>query len=316
MFGFVRSLLPSLSALRAFEAAARHRSFKAAAAELHVTPTAVSHQIRSLEEELGVQLFVRRARRVDLTTAGELLHPTLETSFGAIARAIGLITRPSRPSSVGLTTTAAFAAKWLVPRLDRAPFPLRLQATETVLDLEPGVVDLAIRYGGRPHRHLEATPLFVDRFAPLASPRLGIRSPADLARQPRIEFDWKKSDRSTPTWARWSRRARRAPVRGRTARPPLHFSDESHAIQAAIAGHGVALLSLTLVVDELLANLLEVPFGPLLPGPTYHLVHPRDRPLSPATSQVKQWLIEEARSTREQLARILASTRTSLRSRS
>ena len=307
--------LPSLSALRAFEAAARHRSFKAAAAELHVTPTAVSHQIRSLEEEIGVRLFVRKARRVELTPQGELLHPTLESSFDAIAHAIGLVTRPSRPLSVGLTTTTAFAAKWLVPRLERAPIPLRLQATEDVIDLEPGVVDLAIRYGGRPPRHLEATPLFVDQFAPLASPRLGLRSPADLTRQPRIEFDWKKSDRSTPTWTRWSRRARRAP-RGRTARTPLHFSDESHAIQAAIAGHGVALLSLTLVAGELQANLLEVPFGPLLPGPTYHLVHPRDRPLSPAALQVKQWLIEEARSTSEQLARILANTRTSLRGRS
>jgi LysR family transcriptional regulator, glycine cleavage system transcriptional activator len=292
--------LPSLSALFAFEAAARHRSFKQAAVELHVTPTAVSHQIRALEGTLGVRLFSRKVRRVELTHWGELLLPTLSESFDAIAHAVGVVTRPSRREIVVLSATTAFTAKWLIPRLGRSPVALRLQATEEVLDLAPGVVDLAIRYGRGPYPHLDATPLVEDRFAPVASPRLRVRRWSDLARHPRLEFDWHKSDAATPTWSRWSRQAGlRTKLR---ASAEFRFSDESHAIQAAVAGHGVALISLSLVSEELRAKLLEIPFGPVIEGPTYHLVHSLGRPLSPAASTVKAWLLEEARTTREQLA--------------
>ena len=299
--------LPSLSALRAFEAAARHQSFKRAAAELHVTPTAVSHQIRILEETTGVRLFVRKARRVALTPAAEVLFPILRDSFDTIAQAVSTVARPAQRGLVTLSATTAFTAKWLVPRLAKlkAAHPslaLRLAASDDVVELETGAVDLAIRYGHGPYPRLDATPLIVDRFAPVASPRLRARTPSDLERHPRIEFDWHTADASNPTWARWSRAARR--VHRRTT-PALRFSDESHAIQAAIAGQGIALLSLTLVADELRAKLLELPFGPGMLGPTYHLVHARGKALSSAARTLKQWILDEAKATRaevEQLA--------------
>lgn len=307
--------LPSLAALRTFEAAARHRSFKNAAAELNVTPTAVSHQIRALEEAIGVKLFSRGARHVELTTAGAALFPILRDSFDAIWRAVDTAARRSHREVVTLTATTAFTAKWLVPRLGRAPAALRLQASEDVLDLDTGAVDLAIRYGRGPYRRFDATPLIRDRFAVTSSPRLEVRTYADLGRLPRLDFEWRKPEASTPTWARWARRARRA-LSGTKARA-VRFSDESHAIQAAIAGHGLAFLGLALVAEELETGLLEVPFGPVLEGPTYHLVHARARPLSPAASAVKQWLLDEARATREQLARLpvpaKAAPRTSAR---
>jgi LysR family transcriptional regulator, glycine cleavage system transcriptional activator len=307
--------LPSLSALRAFEAAARHQSFKRAAAELHVTPTAVSHQIRALEETTGVRLFVREVRRVVLTPAGEVLFPILRDSFDAIAQTLAIVARPARHAVVTLSATTAFTAKWLVPRLAkmRSAHPLialRLEASDELVDLEAGAVDLAIRYGRGPYPRLDATPLIVDRFAPVASPRLRVRSLSDLERHTRIEFDWRKADPTNPTWTRWSRALRR--VHRRSA-PALHFSDESHAIQAAIAGQGVGLLSLTLVAEELRTKLLEVPFGPVMSGPTYHLVHVHGRALSPAAQIVKAWIVDEARATRAEVEELALGKLTSKR---
>lgn len=177
--------------------------------------------------------------------------------------------------------------------------------------MRPWAISLHEQFVHRPSpERVSPTPLIVDRFAVVASPRLGVRSYADLVRLPRIEFDWRRPDASTPTWARWARRARRvlppALTKGR-AGSTLRFSDESHAIQAAVAGHGVALLSLTLVAEELRTRLLEIPLRPILDGPTYHLVHARDRPLSPAARTVKDWLLAEAHSTRDGLARLLVA---------
>ncbi|MDF2696622.1 MAG: LysR family transcriptional regulator [Labilithrix sp.] len=301
--------LPSLSALRAFEAAARHQSFKRAAAELHVTPTAVSHQIRLLEESTGVRLFVRETRRVVLTPAAEVLFPILRDSFDAIAQAVAVVARPAQQGVVTLSATTAFTAKWLVPRLAKMriahpSIALRLEASDDVIDLKAGAVDLAIRYGHGPYPRLDAMPLIVDRFAPVASPRLRVRTFSDLERHTRIEFDWHKADRSNPTWARWSRARKRV---HRRAAPALRFSDESHAIQAAIAGQGVALLSLTLVAEELRTKLLEVPFGPAMSGPTYHLVHTRREALSPAARTVKEWILAEARAARAEVDQLAIS---------
>jgi LysR family glycine cleavage system transcriptional activator len=288
-------MLPSLSALRVFEAAARHRSFKRAAAELHVTPTAVSHQIRLLEETLGLRLFERKTRQIVLTPSAEVLFPVVRESFDAIARALAVVSKPPDRGTVTLSATTAFTAKWLVPRIEKLSTShpnvvLRLQATDELVDLDDGSVDLAVRYGRGPYPRCEAIPLVVDRFAVVASPRLRVRRPSELERQTRLEFEWRNVAPSNPTWARWFSSA--GLVHRRTARA-VRFSDESHAIQAAVAGQGVALLSLTLVTDELRANLLEVPFGPILEGPTYTLVHARARPLAPAAQAVKAWIIDE-----------------------
>ena len=290
--------LPPLSALRAFEAAARHLSFKRAAGELNVTPTAISHQVKVLEDHLGVELFHRRARHVDLTAAALLLYPVLRDGFDRFADATEQIAARRQRPVVKISATTAFTAWWLLPRVPRfrAAHPdidLQLHASEDVVNVGTGQIDLAIRYGHGPYPGLRAKPMLADQFAPVASPGLTLRALADLRRVPLIHFDWRRVDPANPTWEVWFKVAAMPGIK-----PASHllFSDESHAIQAAVAGQGAALLSLVLVRDEIEAGRLVQPFGPILKSYTYHLVEAADRPSGEATQIAKTWLMEEIRS--------------------
>ncbi|MFY0476348.1 LysR substrate-binding domain-containing protein [Achromobacter marplatensis] len=286
-----RRFLP-LSALRAFEAAARLGSFKAAASELAVTPTAVSHQIRALEAQIGRVLFDRQVRKVSLSDAGAQLYPVLRDGFDAFEATLARLMQQPTRSQVSISATNAFTVKWLVPRMSdfRSRHPgidLQLQASDDLVDLRSTAVDIAIRYGRGPYPGLVTEPLFTDRFAPVANPRLGVVSADDLARVPLIRFDWKRPLPDNPTWERWFA------VAGRPLPPEagqLRFSDEGHAIQAAVAGHGIALVSLALIADELEAGHLVQPFGPAIEGHTYHLARHADRPPSAPVQAVAQWL--------------------------
>jgi LysR family glycine cleavage system transcriptional activator len=292
-----RRTLP-LSALRAFEAAARLGSFKAAATELAVTPTAVSHQIRALEAQTGLALFDRQVRKVALTEAGAQLFPVLRDGFDAFEATLARLTQPRTRVQVSISATNAFTVKWLVPRMSdfRSQHPgidLQLQASDELADLRSTAVDIAIRYGRGPYPGLVTQPLFTDRFAPVANPRLGVTSPADLARVPLIRFDWKQAHPENPTWERWFAVAR-LPQPQQASQ--LRFSDEGHAIQAAVAGHGIALVSLALIADELAAGHLVQPFGPEIDGHTYHLATYADRPPSAPVQTVAEWLRAQAAS--------------------
>jgi LysR family transcriptional regulator, glycine cleavage system transcriptional activator len=287
--------LPPLSALRAFEAAARCGSFKQAAIELAVTATAISHQIRSLEDHTGLVLFERRTRQVLLTEAGQFLYPVLREGFDSFAVALDRLRRTKSRATVAISATTAFTAKWLVPKVTRfqalhPDIDLQLHASDATVDLERNAIDLAIRYGRGPYPGLRADVMFTDRFAPVVNPSLGVRSPDDLGRVPLIHFEWHRPDPVNPTWASWFRAA------GLIASDPrsqLRFSDESHAIQAAVAGQGVALLSLSLVEDELAASRLTQPFGPVVQGLTYHMLTVADRPMSPVVAAAADWLRAE-----------------------
>ncbi|AEC21111.1 LysR family transcriptional regulator [Pusillimonas sp. T7-7] len=290
-----RRSLP-LSALRAFEAAARLGSFKAAAEELAVTPTAVSHQIRALEAQTGLALFDRQVRKVSLTDAGAQLYPVLRDGFDAFEATLARLKQQRTRALVSISATNAFTVKWLVPRMAdfRRKHPdidLQLQASDDLVDLRSTAVDIAIRYGRGPYPGLAIEPLFTDRFAPMANPHLGVVSPEDLARVPLIRFDWKQPQPENPTWERWFTIAQRR-------QPPqasqLRFSDEGHAIQAAVAGHGIALVSLALIADELEAGHLVQPFGPAIDGHTYHLAMYADRPSSAPVQAVADWLRTQA----------------------
>lgn len=290
-----RRSLP-LSGLRVLEAAARLGSFKAAAEELAVTPTAVSHQIRALEAQTGLALFDRHVRRVSLTEAGAQLYPVLRDGFDAFEAALARLTQQRTRMQVTISATNAFTVKWLVPRMAdfRSKHPgidLQLQASDDVVDLRSAAVDIAIRYGRGPYPGLVAQPLFTDRFAPVANPRLGVASPDDLAGVPLIRFNWKWSHPDNPTWERWFAVAQRSLPR---QAGQLRFSDEGHAIQAAVAGHGVALVSLALIAEELEAGHLVQPFGPEIAGHTYHLAMPADRPPSAPVQAVAHWLSMQA----------------------
>jgi LysR family transcriptional regulator, glycine cleavage system transcriptional activator len=288
--------LPPLTALRAFEAAARHLSFKHAATELSLTPTAISHQVRQLEEQLGVRLFVRGTRRVDLTPAGQSLFPALRDGFDAIARAVQVVRPRTRPRALVLSTTMAFASRWLLQRLERfaAAHPgiaLHLHTSDAPVDLQGGAAQLAVRYGPGRYPGLHCVPLLPSRFAVVCAPGLRVREPADLARVPLIGFDWFRRDATTPDWPLWFERAARTP----TPRQ-LHFSDEVHAIQAAIAGQGAALVNLALVADELRTGILCQPFGPGLPGHAFHLAWAEAQDADPDIAEVRAWLLDEASS--------------------
>lgn len=286
--------LPPLSALQAFEAAARHLSFKHAAAELSLTPTAISHQVRRLEERLGVRLFVRGVRRVDLTPAGQALYPALRQGFDAMALAVDAARPGAKTRSVVLSTTMAFAARWLLPRLARfaeahPDIAVQLHTSDQPVDLPGGVAQLAIRYGTGRAVGLESMPLLASRFAPVCAPRLPVLSTDDLASVPLIGFRWFRRDADTPDWPLWFDRAGIAPLPRQ-----LEFSDEVNAIQAAIAGQGVALVNLAMVEDALAAGLLRQPLGPDLPGHAFHVVWAATDALAADVAMVRDWLMAEA----------------------
>jgi len=287
-------LLP-LAALRAFEAAARHLSFKRAAEELGVTPTAISHQVRLLEETLDTKLFERRPRQVALTKTGQEFFPVLSTSFASISEAIDRIKNEKRRRGITLSATTAFTAKWLIPRLasfSRAnpDVNLRLHASDDVVDLHRGRADAAIRYGRAPFSGLVAVPLFEERFAPICSPHLNIRSPEDLRCQTLLHSEWRKIDERTPTWNRWCRKAGLDDL-DTTIGPT--FMDDSHLIQATVAGQGIALLSPVLVNKELSDGMLFQPFGPVLPGHGYYLVHTGESNHAEEVEALKNWVLGE-----------------------
>ncbi|MPZ45735.1 MAG: LysR family transcriptional regulator [Betaproteobacteria bacterium] len=291
--------LPPLSALRAFEAAARHGSFKRAASELAVTPTAISHQIRSLEEHTRLNLFDRRVRKVTLTEAGAHLYPVLREGFDAFEAVLERLTQVRRRKApVTISATTAFTAKWLLPRVAgfqslHPDIDLQLLASDEAVDLTGNHVDIAVRYGRGPYPGLEAEVMFADDFAPVVNPKLGVLAPADLAAVPFIHFQWKRAHPLNPTWESWFAAAGlewMSPV------AELRYSDEAHAIQAAVAGQGIALLSLALVRDEIAAGQLAQPFGPTVAGHTYHLVMSGDRPPSTRVSAAAEWLRSEVRS--------------------
>ncbi len=285
-----RRMLP-LSQLRAFEAAARHRSFKRAAEELAVTPAAISHQVRELEALLGVALFERRVRQVVLTPAARRLFPVLQRGFDAFGEALAGLREQGDGDSITLSCTPAFASQWLLPRL--AGFyalcpgtDLRIHASEVPLDLSRSA-SLAIRYGMGPYPEHQAEVLAEDAFALVSSPRLGLAGYRDLKAVRHIVFDWYCPTLGLPSWQHWCEAAGVAYADLGTS---LSFSDESHAIQAAIAGQGVALLSLTLVKAELERGVLQVPFGPHLPGLRFQLVRHRRFAGHAALEQVAAWL--------------------------
>lgn len=241
----------------------------------------------------GGQRTVRNAQVV-LTLPGETLYPVLRDGFDNFAREIAALTRSQARPVVTITATNAFTAKWLVPRVARfqASHPginLRLLASDHVVSINPGVTDLAIRYGRGVYPGLTSTILMADQFAPVMHPRLNVASPEDLRRAPLINFAWRNPDPAHPTWQRWLLEAGLTPFEPASV---LDFSDESHAIQAMVAGHGVALLSLVLVQQELADGLVVQPFGPVIGGLSYHLVETSGHG-STALAHAKAWFLAE-----------------------
>jgi LysR family glycine cleavage system transcriptional activator len=286
--------LPPLGALRAFEAAARRLSFKDAAEELHVTPTAVSHQIKVLEEAIGTALFERGTRSVRLTSAGHHLYPPLRDGFDTFERAVERISHSQETRTATLSSTVAFIALRVAPlvssfREAHPDWTLRLDATNETVDLDTEV-DAAIRYGSGSYAGLRAEELFKDSFAPVCTPALAAAARRDLRDVVLIHFEWGQAARDhelAPVWRTWLRLAQRTDI---DAEAGLSFSDEAHAIQATIAGQGVGLLSRTLVAQELANGVLVQPFELALESFSYSLVYSPRAELRPATQVLCEWV--------------------------
>ncbi|WP_406828899.1 LysR family transcriptional regulator [Microbulbifer sp. ARAS458-1] len=281
-------MLGNLNGIRIFEAAARHLSFKRAAEELHLTPTAVSHQIRKLEEQLGVPLFERHTRAVSLTDDGRVLLDAARLSLRTLAEAIEQISES--PKRITVSTTNAFAALWLVPqlpgfRLLRPDVEVVIQASEVPVDLRRNrTVDLAIRYG-LPLKTQEADVLCTDAFAIYGIPGV-LQKLRKGESVPVFETRWQSPNLPTVSSTLWWERF--LPELGMPS--PTLFDQEIHVIQAALAGQGVAFVSNVLVESAVAQGWLEpLRADCLLPGFAYYCVT-EDSSGKAKITQFQDWL--------------------------
>lgn len=289
--------LPPLGALRVFEVAARRLSFKQAADELNVSATAVSHQIRQLEDLLEVKLFERGTRQVRLTQAGRTLFPVLRDGLDRFEQAIGELRRNRETKVARLTSTVAFVAKRLAPlagsfRDAHPDWNLRLDASNRTVDLDADA-DAAIRYGDGQYPGLLSEPLFADRFAPVCAPRLAPTSLDGLREATLVHFDWgpaRRDDQRAPVWRQW---LERAGVGSIGVAGGLSFTDEIHAVQSVVAGQGIGLLSLTLVSEEFASGILVQPFALSLESYRYDFVYSPRAAERPATQVLRDWVLEQ-----------------------
>lgn len=299
-------LLPPLRELQAFEAAARLLSFRKAAEELSVSPTAISHQIKLLEQYCGQVLFIRRPRPLALTQAGAGLLPVISAALAAIAAEIAAIRGQPGTIELKITATNAFAARWLVPRLAdwRARYPglvLNVVGTDEVLNLRTGEADVAIRYARAAPPDGPSVEIARDRFHMVAHPDLvrGLSlpvSPSDLLTLPLIELGWPASDTEAPMWRRWEAAARdlgKWPAQ-LTLRPTMRFHEELHGMQAIAAGQGVGLCSDCLVAFELESGTL-IKIGDFsLPGYGFHVVWRKNHPRRREIERFARWACEQS----------------------
>lgn len=256
--------LPPLTALRAFEAAARHMSFAQAAAELHVTPAALSYQIKSLEEHLGAPLFIRLNRAVELTEAGRALAPGTSEAFQTLSNAWRSTKRLQDNTTLNVTAGPAFTAKWMAPRLyefarAHPDIDLRFSAALRIMDFDRDEVDVAIRFGYGPDHGLWSEPLSSEWFTPVMTPELAEQfpTPESLIDAPLIFDESTSFLRPQCDWQTWFRAVGvdHNPSHG------LHFSGADHAVDAALAGVGVVLGRRAMVIKDIFDGRLVAPYG-------------------------------------------------------
>lgn len=297
------SRLPSLSGLRAFEAAARNGSFKHAAAELSVTPGAISLQIKNLEADLGVRLFLRRARSVELTPEGEELHPVLTSAFGQIRAATDRV-RPSRDvTSIRINSSGPVITKWLLPILhdftQRNPdVQVNIETEIGLSELTPSGPDIVIRYTSEKPKDLLSLELHPEVLIPVASPdlltRKKISRTADILKAP-ILFDTSFSNFGLPSsWDCWSKAAGldNQALRQDGITFQRHAADQ--VIDAAIAGSGIALGRSLLAHNALSDGRLVSPFGPVISsGLKYFVCCAAGRENETCISDFMRWSVEQ-----------------------
>lgn len=285
--------LPPLGAIRAFDAVARHASFKMAADEIGVTPTAISHQIRLLEEALNQRLFTRSARAVTLTPAGETLFQASTHIFATLRDAVDTLKAAESPATLTLSTTSNFLTNWLVPRLsslhqEHPHMALRLHSGTELVDVRGSVADCAIRYGMNIDEDLDATLLYNDRFVLVSSPQLDLQDVTDLRNVTLFHVENRRVPTPEPNWQQWKESYGPDDLKVESG---IHFDDETHAIQAAIAGQGVLLASELLIQRALNQGLLQIALPGTLPGARYTFVTSMEKTQRQDVQQFRQWLL-------------------------
>jgi LysR family glycine cleavage system transcriptional activator len=309
--------LPPLNALRAFEAAARHLSFKNAAAELSVTPTAVSHQIKSLEEFLDLALFYRLTRALKLTPQGEAMLPKVRDGLECFAAAVESAHERVASGRLIVVLPPSFATRWLVPRLRRFALTepslnLHVIRSLNTIDNDHGVISpvldnldlreedsmVVIRFGAGSYPGFHVERMFGSDYIAVCSPKLlesehPLRQPADIRYQVLLHDDAAARERGRPSWDEW---LRLAGVNGVDASAGPHFSDSGLVYVAALDGLGVALASKPLVATALAQGRLVAPFD-IAVGQhyAYYLVTPEAIANRPSVLAFRKWLLAEAK---------------------
>src|SRR6201984_3038964 len=292
--------LPSLNGLRAFEAAARHLSFTLAASELNVTKTLSSHQIRGLEEELGIRLFVRKNRALALTPKARDYLPGVRAAFNDLRLATDQLLRKEADNVLTVSTLTSLAVKWLLPRLStfqeaHPSIDVRITTSTGLVDFRSGDVDAAIRYGRGHWPGLRTQWLMADELFPVCSPVLlngdkPLRVPEDLAHHTLLHSSGGFED----DWRQW------LPAAGLPAniskQRGVTFDVSFMTVQAAIDGIGVAMGRTSYVQDDIAKGRLVVPFKIALPTDAgFYLVSPEGAAEPPKLAAFRKWLTASAK---------------------
>ena len=300
--------IPGTRALQAFEAAGRHLNFTRAANELHLTPAAISHQIKEIEEQLGVELFHRTSRAMRLTASGEVLYEATIEALAGLTRAVSRARKLTRGSSLlKVTVPAEFAAKWLMRRIDgfKLAWPdieLRFDISNEMRDLEVDDVDVAIRFGSGKYPGLHVDRLFDNVVIPVCSPRLlksgpPMTGPRDLFRHTLAHIEWSRQGVTWPNWRMWMAAAG---VDDFDDSRTLVFNTSNDALQAAIDGSAVTLADFAMVANDLSEGRLVRPLelGIKVAGEfAYFLVYPESTADDPRIIAFRTWILDEAAKT-------------------
>lgn len=286
--------------IRAFESAARHGGFSKAAAELFVSAGAVAHQVRQLEEWLGVELFVRRPRSVELTETGRLYHASVRQVLEDLERASSEMRRWADEGEVTVSAMPSFVTRWLMPRLGKfrtlhPDIEVRILASVPPVDFVRDRVDVAIRLGAGPYPDLAAEPFLDEHFLPVASPALlaaqgVIASPRDLIAMTLLHDEFEARIPEQIDWAKWFA-AQGVTVPSRQLLARLRFSHSYLTLDAAASGQGVAMASSVLAGDAIAGGLLAVAWDSPVNGPyRYHLLLNRLTETRPQVRSFVNWL--------------------------
>lgn len=308
----------SLNGLRGFIAAARYLSFTQAATELHLTQSALSRQIQSLEVELGMPLFLRSTRHISLTPAGEALFRATLAGLQSIDQTVARLRATQGRKQIVVTTFASCASLWLIPRLSgfSAAHPdvdVNCIATDRAVDLDAENVDVALRCTQLPVSEDEGSFLFPECVVPACAPSLlarepGIRVPADLARHTLLKNE--EAVEMIFPWLSWESWFEQQQCRMPAARSALRFTNHDQVIQAAIAGQGVALARVGLAAELIADGRLAMPFGAGSPSPfSYYLVTSQTARQRPEVKAFVAWILAEAEKARPLVERLIDRSR-------